>query len=93
MAARARDPDELDAEDEEELNKGPPSLLWRVFAAFCYMVGGGVLWEVACCGWCIAGDTVVGGGVLWVVHCGCGWCFADGTVWVVGGALWVICNW
>ncbi|GAB4820803.1 hypothetical protein N2152v2_007849 [Parachlorella kessleri] len=38
VAARARDPDELEAEDEEELNKGPPSLFWRVFAAFCYLV-------------------------------------------------------
>lgn len=38
VSARARDPDELEAEDEDEINKGPPSLLWRVFAAFCYLV-------------------------------------------------------
>lgn len=65
VAARARDPDELDAEDEEELNKGPPSLLWRVFAAFCYMVGGGVLWVVHCGWWVVLCGWYSGGG---------GWC-------------------
>lgn len=38
MAARARDPDALDQEDNEEANQEPPSLFWRCFAALCYLV-------------------------------------------------------
>lgn len=38
VAARARDPDALDQEDNEEANQEPPSLFWRCFAALCYLV-------------------------------------------------------
>lgn len=38
VAAKARDPDALDAEDNEEANQEPPSLFWRCFAALCYLV-------------------------------------------------------
>ena len=38
-AARPRDPDAIDGgEEEEEGNKGPPTLLWRVLAAMFYLV-------------------------------------------------------
>ena len=36
--ARARDPDALDVDDEEQGNKGPPTLFWRVLSAMCYLV-------------------------------------------------------
>ncbi len=39
VAARARDPDALDAgEDPEAANREPPSLFWRCFSALCYLV-------------------------------------------------------
>ena len=40
MAARARDPDAPDAGDDspEAANREPPSLFWRVFSVFCYLV-------------------------------------------------------
>ena len=38
VSARAKDPDALDAGDDQAANQGVPSMFWRVFAALCYLV-------------------------------------------------------
>jgi hypothetical protein len=38
VVARAGDPDAPDQEDDDAAKKAPPSLFWRVFSAFCYLI-------------------------------------------------------